>query len=130
MLNEPIFLEIEEILAFHKVQISVFGGSYGIRDISLLESAIAMPKASFGSQYLHQDISEMAAAYLYHIIKNHAFVDGNKRIGVLVMIAFLKINNYTFVANQKEVFELATNVASSKLSKEELVKRIKIFTNR
>ncbi len=128
MPKEIIFLELEEVLKFHKVQINVFGGSHGIRDIGLLESAMASPQASFGGEYLHGNIFEMASAYLYHIIKNHPFIDGNKRTGIIAAIIFLKANNNVIIASQEDIFELAVNVANSKLSKEELAFHIKALT--
>jgi death-on-curing protein len=77
----PLFLDLDHVLRTHHSLIETYGGAEGIRDVGLLHSAIAMPQASFGGQFLHQDLFEMAAAYLYHIVQNHAFVDGNKRTG-------------------------------------------------
>jgi death-on-curing protein len=73
---EPSFLTLDEVLEIHRDQIARHGGSAGIRDIGLLNSAIAMPTATFGSQFLHSDIYEMAAAYLFHLVQNHPFIDG------------------------------------------------------
>ena len=73
-----LFLTVDDILESHQNQIQTYGGSQGIRDIGLLESAIAQPNASFGGQHLHADIFEMAAAYLDHPVMNHPFVDGNQ----------------------------------------------------
>lgn len=67
----------------HAVQIDQFGGSHGIRDIGLLDSALHAPCSTYADVYLHEDISHMAAAYMFHLIKNHPFVDGNKRIGMV-----------------------------------------------
>jgi len=72
---EPIFLTLDEILAIHRDQIERYGGAYGVRDMGLLQSAVAMPSAAAYGQYLHTDLCEMAAAYLFHIAQNHAFVD-------------------------------------------------------
>ena len=69
-----LFLTLDDIIESHQNQIDTYGGSHGIRDIGLLESAIAQPEASFGGQYLHADIFEMAAAYLFHLVMNHPFV--------------------------------------------------------
>jgi len=84
-----LFLTLDDILESHQNQIETYGGSHGVRDIGLLESAIAQPEASFGGQYLHADIFEMAAAYLYHLVMNHPFVDGNKRVGLEASLIFL-----------------------------------------
>jgi death-on-curing protein len=75
------FLGVEEVIGIHARQLSEFGGGEGIRDQGLLASAIAQPEASFAGEYLHQDLYEMAAAYLFHLVQNHPFVDGNKRVG-------------------------------------------------
>ncbi|MFM8251689.1 MAG: type II toxin-antitoxin system death-on-curing family toxin [Planctomycetota bacterium] len=72
-----LFLTLDDIIESHQNQIDNYGGSHGIRDIGLLESAIAQPETSFGGQYLHADIFEMAAAYLYHLVMNHPFVDSH-----------------------------------------------------
>jgi death-on-curing protein len=88
-----LFLTVDDIIESHQNQIDTYGGSYGIRDIGLLESAIAQPEASFSGQYVHADIFEMAAAYLYHLVMNHPFVDGNKRVGLEAALVFLEIND-------------------------------------
>ena len=74
-----IFLEIEDVLEIHREQIDAYGGDAGIRDRGLLESAVAQVSATFDAELLHGDLAGVAAAYLFHIAKNHAFVDGNKR---------------------------------------------------
>ena len=78
---EFFFLDLLQIVAIHQDQLDRYGGERGLRDIELLNSAIAMPQAGFGDEYLHKGVFEMAAAYLFHIVKNHAFLDGNKRTG-------------------------------------------------
>jgi death-on-curing protein len=90
------------IIESHQNQIDTYGGSHGIRDIGLLESAIAQPEASFGGQYLHADIFQMAAAYIYHLVMNHPFVDGNKRVGLEAALIFLEINNENLNASDEE----------------------------
>ena len=86
---EPIFLGLDEVIEIHNDQIKRYGGHVGIRDIELLKSAVAMPAAGFGGDYLHTDIYEMAAAYLFHIVRNHPFIDGNKRTGAVASVVFL-----------------------------------------
>ena len=80
------FVDIDESLRIHARQIDRFGGDSGVRDRGLLESALAMPRASFGGQFVHDDLVAMAGAYLYHLCKNHAFVDGNKRVALAVTL--------------------------------------------
>ena len=77
----PLFLDIHRVLQIHLDMIKTYGGDEGVRDLGLLQSAVAMPQASFDDELLHKDLCEMAAAYLYHITQNHPFVDGNKRTG-------------------------------------------------
>ncbi|MFK7788696.1 MAG: type II toxin-antitoxin system death-on-curing family toxin [Phycisphaeraceae bacterium] len=82
------FVEIEEALRIHNRQVDRFGGDDGIRDRGLLESALATPRASFGGAFVHEDVIAMAGAYLFHLCKNHPFVDGNKRVALAVMLYF------------------------------------------
>lgn len=88
----PIFLTLNQVLRLHGRQIERFGGSHGIRDIGLIESAIAQPQQGFGGENFHKDIAEMAAAYLFYLVSNHGFVDGNKRIGAAAALVFLELN--------------------------------------
>jgi len=90
--TEPEFLDLEEVLEIHALQLAEFGGLGGLRDQRLLESAVAQARATAFGQLLHGDLFEMAAAYLFHIVKNHAFVDGNKRTALLAALVFLDIN--------------------------------------
>jgi len=113
----PRFLTLEEVIWIHSDQIIRFGGSPGIRDLALLESAIAMPQAGFGDQYLHTDLFEMAAAYLFHIVRNHPFIDGNKRTGAMAAFTFLKVNTYTLIADDVEFENIILSVIQGKVSK-------------
>ena len=114
---EPRFLTLEEVIGIHNDQIEKYGGSPGIRDLGLLESAIAMPQAGFGEQYLHTDLFEMAAAYLFHIVQNHSFVDANKRVGAMAAFTFLKLNGLTLTASNIEFEQLILAVAQGKIGK-------------
>lgn len=82
-MTEPIFLSFEDVIEIHRDQIVRYGGASGVRDIGLLQSAVLMPLAQFEGKFLHKDLFEMAAAYLFHLAKNHPFVDGNKRVGLV-----------------------------------------------
>ena len=114
----PVFLTLGEILEIHQDQINRYGSAAGIRDIGLLQSAIAMPSASFGRQFLHSDLFEMAAAYLFHISQNHPFVDGNKRTGAVAAIVFLALNGIDLAADEEELEKLVLKVAEGKAGKE------------
>jgi death-on-curing protein len=84
----PLFLTLDEILLIHENQLKLYGGDSGLRDLGLLQSALSMPSAGYGDEYFHKDLYEMAAAYLFHIVKNHPFVDGNKRVGFVASYVF------------------------------------------
>lgn len=113
----PRFLTVDDVLIFHQDQITRYGGSDGLRDRGGLESAISQPEASFGGQRLHGDLFEMAAAYLFHIVMNHPFVDGNKRVGTVAALAFLFLNNYDLNATQDELVDLILSVTSGETTK-------------
>ncbi|TVR30704.1 MAG: type II toxin-antitoxin system death-on-curing family toxin [Balneolaceae bacterium] len=119
------FLKIEMILSFHDDQINQYGGNPGIRDKGLLESALAQPEASFGGEYVHKDIFEMAAAYGFHICKNHPFIDGNKRTALIAMYTFLYVNGWQLKADKKVLYATIMELASGNLTKEELTDFLK-----
>jgi death-on-curing protein len=118
----PDFLTVDDVLELHQVALEQFGGSDGLRDAGLLESAVAMPQAGFGDQFLHETIPAMAAAYLYHLIQNHPFVDGNKRVATMACLAFLRLNVFDYQINDDEWIELAFNIAQGRMTKEESIK--------
>lgn len=124
MLN-PKFVDIEQAIAIHKFLIEKYGGSLGLRDKGLLESALAQPQASFFGESLHPTIAEQAAAYLYHICKNHPFIDGNKRAAFGVMIAFLEVNNCSLNLANNQLYNLVLDVAESKIDKLQLIEAIR-----
>ena len=113
----PEFLSLDEIIEIHRDQVEQYGGELGIRDVGLLQSAAAMPKATFGGEFLHSDIFEMAAAYLFHIVKNHPFVDGNKRTGAVAAVVFLAMNGIELGASEEAFEGLVVSVASGKATK-------------
>jgi death on curing protein len=116
----PNFLYLAEVLALHEKQVEQFGGSFGVRDLGLLESALAQPSATFGGEFLHPTIADQAAAYLYHLAKNHPFIDGNKRTAFAVTEVFLIINGYLLNFSNDETYNLVLQVAQGDISKEAL----------
>jgi death-on-curing protein len=108
------------VLAIHARQIEKFGGTPGLRDEGLLDSALAQPQATFGQQWLHPTISEQAAAYLYHLAMNHPFVDGNKRTAFAVMDTFLRVNNYRLTLTDDAAYDLVLQVVQGQLDKAEI----------
>jgi len=113
----PRFLSTDEVLLFHEMQIARFGGSAGVRDLGMLDSAVAMPQASFGGEYMHSDIFEMAAAYLFHSVMNHPFVDGNKRAGTHAALVFLADNGLAVTLTQNEMYDLVIGVCEGMVTK-------------
>ena len=99
----------------------------GVRDMRLLESAIAQPQASFGGEWLHVDLYEMAAAYLFHIAKNHPFIDGNKRTALASALVFLKLNEIDIDAGENPLVELTVNTAEGKIEKAEIAQFFRKF---
>lgn len=119
-MREPSFLTLDEVLALHADQIDRYGGARGLRDLGLLESAVAAPRATFGGTLLHPTLPEMAAAYLFHLVRNHPFVDGNKRIGLAATIAFLGLNDLWLEAEEDELVALVVGVAQGQVGKAEV----------
>ena len=116
----PNFVSKSMVLSIHARQIERFGGTQGVRDEGLLESALAQPQATFGGQFLHPTISEQAAAYLYHIAMNHPFIDGNKRTAFAVMDTFLRLNGCALNLTDDRAYDLVMRVARGTITKEEL----------
>ena len=119
-MKDPAFLTLDEVLALHADQIERYGGAAGIRDVERLESALAAPRATFGGGFLHATLPEMAAAHLFHIVRNHPFVDGNKRAGLAAAIAFLGLNDLWLEADEDEVVELIIAVVEGRAGKPEV----------
>jgi len=114
------FLEVSHVLYLHKEVIDDFGGIHGTRDENLLDSAVNVPRAAFGGEYLHKTIPAMAAAYAFHLCQNHPFLDGNKRIALSSSVAFLEINGYELPVSKGIMSEKILSIASGKMNKDEL----------
>lgn len=117
---EPVFLELGEILQIHQDQLERYGGTAGIRDVGLLQSAAAMPRAGIADRYLHEDLFEMAAAYLYHIVRDHPFVDGNKRSGTVAALVFLVLNDVEVAVDEDELENVVRSVAEGTVTKSDI----------
>lgn len=118
--TDPIFLTLDEILALHHDQFRRYGGTPGVRDRGLLSSALGTVSATYGGEFLHQGLHEMAAAYLYHIAGNHPFVDGNKRTALAAALLFLWMNDIEVAAKEEELTDLVMGVAQGSISKIEV----------
>jgi death on curing protein len=111
------FLTMEDVLELHEMQLESYGGATGVRDHGLLESAVMMPQASFGGDFVHKGIFEMAAAYAFHISENQPFVDGNKRTALASALVFLDWHHVEINDLQEELYNAMIGLAQKSLSK-------------
>ncbi|MDX1945790.1 MAG: type II toxin-antitoxin system death-on-curing family toxin [Pirellulaceae bacterium] len=116
----PTFLSLEEVLEIHEDQLARYGGRPGLLSLALLESALAQPQTSFEGQYLMSDLFEMAAAYLFHLVQNHPFNDGNKRVGAVAAIVFLLTNGQDINLTEEELETVVLETAMGKLDRERI----------
>ena len=116
-----IKLTKEQILLLHTQLIEITGGSDGIRDIGLLESALESPFQSYGGVELYPSIQAKAARLCYGLVNNHAMIDGNKRIGCHAMLVFLALNGYEIEYTQKELSDLILDVAADRKQYEDIL---------
>jgi death on curing protein len=121
--TEPVWLPTDLVIAIHDEQLRLFGGPPGIRDRGLLESALArsLNKYAYGSE----DLAELAAAYGYGLARNHAFVDGNKRIAFLAMVTFLGLTGIDFAGPEADAVVIMLAVAAGEVSEENLARWIR-----
>jgi death on curing protein len=115
-----IFLDVEDVLLIQQDTVEAEGGARGVRDLGLLDAAVMVPRQSYGGEYLHPDLPAMAAAYLFHIAKNHPFVDGNKRAAAMSALVFLDLNGVTRLPEWTEFERVTMAVASGDMAKEAL----------
>jgi death-on-curing protein len=120
--NEPRWLDIDLVLDFHAEQLALFGGADGVRDIGLLESALARPINKFA--YGETDLAALAAAYGFGIARNHSFVDGNKRTALASMIVFLGLNGIDLDAPQEAATAIVLSLAAGEISEDVLARWI------
>ena len=117
-------IRVDEIISLHKKLISQSGGLDGIRDVNLLDLSVNSPYHTFGGQYLYPTIQAMAAHIAFSLIKNHPFFDGNKRIGILAMMVFLKINDLPLACTDNELETLGWSLADGSIDEIELIEWI------
>ena len=120
MTHETVHLTIDDAILIHADQIARYGGDPGLRDPGLLASALAQPRASFGGHAAHADLYEQAGAYLFHIVSNHPFIDGNKRVGAVAALVFLELNGVSIVAPTGDLYTLVMGVVSGDVRKQEV----------
>jgi death-on-curing protein len=118
-------LTVDIVREIHARAIESFGGSDGVRDVALLESAVAAPQASFGGKSPYEDMPEVAAAYLFYLCRNHPFLDGNKRAALGACLVFLRLNGIEPDKDGPEWEQLTLDVASSALDREGTTERLR-----
>lgn len=119
---EPTWLTYEQVIAMHSIQLRRFGGASGLRDDDMLRSALERPVNKW--QYQQAGLAELAAAYAFGLAKNHAFIDGNKRIAFMSMMAFLRKNNVPFAPNPAHATTIIMALAAGEVSEDSLIRWI------
>jgi death-on-curing protein len=127
-MKEPYWLTREECLALHEMMLSQYGGSEGLRDENMLESALAKPRRLFA--YGKPTMSDLAASYVFGVVKNHPFVDGNKRTGFMLGAGFLERNGYEFRASEAEAAVRTLALAAGEMSESEFAAWLKANSRR
>ena len=122
-MSEPIWLDVDEVIDMHAEQLAIFGGPEGVRDRCLLESAILRPVNQW--HYGQTDMAALAAAYAYGLARNHAFVDGNKRIAFHAMMVFLRLNGIAFAPDPAHASAIILSLAAGEVSEESLTRWIR-----
>lgn len=125
--NDCFHLNVSIVEEVHLAAIKNFGGSLGIRDHHLLESAVSAPQASFGGQSPYVDLIEIAAAYLFYLCKNHPFIDGNKRTALASCLLFMELNGIEPYEDGPHWEKLTLDIASSKILRNEVTEVLRKF---
>lgn len=116
-----LYLSVEQVLYVHEVQLQHYGGGLGLRDRGPLEAAVARPAMTFGGEDLYPDVITKAAALMHSLVKNHPFVDGNKRVGAHSALIFLTMNGWDVITTDEEIVEITLGVASGSVELEALI---------
>ena len=111
------FLSLTEVLEIHHDQVTRSGGTAGIRDIEPLQSALGMRQATYRSEFLHSDVFDIAAAYLFHLVGKHPFLDVNKRVGAAAALVFLLLHGYDFTAREDDFAQMVLAAARGEIGK-------------
>ena len=118
--QDTSYLTLEQILVIHEDQIDRYGGSHGLRDLALLESAIFRPQSTFSGEDLYPTVFDKAAALLHSLIQNHPFIDGNKRTATVSLIVFLIKNGYELRVSNDTLVEIVLKISKKKITLENL----------
>lgn len=119
-MKTTIYLDLDSLIAIHDNMIEEYGGSHGIRDLGLIQSALARPQASFGGEELYPTIFLKAASLFHSLLFNHGFVDGNKRTSMVATARFLSLNGYELDVSQKEFVAFPQRVENKHLDFDEI----------
>lgn len=119
------WLSVSDIIVLHQKVVDKTGGSHGIRDIGLIESAVSRAYATFGGNDLYETDEAKIAATAYSLVSNHGFVDGNKRIGIAAMLLLLQLNGYNLQYSQQELIDLGLGLAAGNLDENDIQQWIK-----
>lgn len=125
MTQKILFLTTDEVIRINEQYTALFGGMHGIRDFALLDSAVKRPQATFDGVFVYKDIYAMAAVYAHAIIKNHPFIDGNKRTGMAAALVFLYANEYEVNLSNEDVYHIGVELSTSEISYEILAEIFK-----
>lgn len=128
MIDAPDFLTLDDVLLIHEEGLARYGGADGVRDAGALESAVAMPQATFGGNFVHDDLFVMAAAYAFHIAQNQPFVDGNKRTGLGAALVFLDLNGIEIADPAGSLYDAMIALAERRLDKPGLAELLRTLT--
>ncbi len=119
-MEEPLWMEASDAMVAHDLELAAHGGSTGIRDTGLLESALARPKNLLAYAESAPSLAALAAAYAFGLSSNHPFMDGNKRTALLVSFAFLEVNGIEVTASQEDAYLTILGLAAGEISEEQL----------
>lgn len=128
--DDCFHLTVDMVREIHLEAITQHGGSDGVREMALLESAVAAPQASFGGKSVYADLVEVAAAYLFFLCRNHPFIDGNKRAALGAALVFLRLNGLSPVKDGQAWEDLTLDVASSKVDRDQTTTRLRALVSR
>lgn len=129
-MDDILFLSIGEVVEIHQDQVERYGGHPGIRDNSLLCSAVAGPEATFSGKYLNTNLFEMAAAYIYYICQDHPFIDGNKRTALASGLVFLELNGVTVTDNKGILYTAIMELATGRIGKADISQLLRSLNER
>lgn len=120
------YLTTEDVLLLHHLSIEKSGGSHGLRDVALLDAAVHRPQATFAGDDLYPTLFDKAGALCHSLIKNHAFVDGNKRTSLLSAMTMLELNGYQFNCGQNELVAFGLKIDNENIGAEKIAEWIKV----